>query len=85
MRGSDSSIAGWRVNFPTEKAFWDFHGQFHYKPAAAVRWPPFIAEIDVPEKFHIIRKRLAQKGFSEADLEKVLGGNFLRIYREILG
>jgi membrane dipeptidase len=83
--GSDSSIPGWRVSFPNEKAFWDFHGQFKFKPGADVRWPPFIEELDVPEKFHVIRRRLVQKGFSATDIAKILGGNFLRIYREILG
>jgi membrane dipeptidase len=83
--GSDSSIGGWRQSFPTEKAFWDFHGQFKFKPGADVRWPPFIEEIDVPEKFSVIRRRLVQKGFSAADVGKILGGNFLRIYRGILG
>lgn len=83
--GTDSSIAGWRSNFPTEKIFWDFHNQFKFKPGADVRWPPFIEELDVPEKFHVIRRRLLQKGFSTGDVGKILGGNFLRIYREILG
>jgi membrane dipeptidase len=82
--GSDSSVGGWRKSFPTEKAFWDFHGQFKFKPGADVRWPPFIEEIDVPEKFHLIAARLRQRGFSEPDLAKILGGNFLRVYREIL-
>lgn len=82
--GSDSSIPGWRVSFPDEKAFWDFHGQFKFKPGADVRWPPFIEALDVPEKFHVIRRRLLERGFSRSDVAKVLGGNFLRIYREIL-
>jgi membrane dipeptidase len=82
--GSDSSVGGWRQSFPDEKAFWAFHGQFKFKPGADVRWPPFIEEIDVPEKFHLIRRRLLARGFSEADVDKVLGGNFLRIYQEIL-
>jgi membrane dipeptidase len=83
--GSDSSISGWRASFPTEKAFWDFHSQFRFKPGADVRWPPFIEELDVPEKFHVIRRRLAERGFTPADIAKVLGGNFLRVYRQVLG
>ena len=82
--GSDSSIGGWRQSYPNEKAFWDFHGQFKFKPGADVRWPPFIEEIDVPEKYYVIKRRLAERGFSPADTAKILGGNFLRIYREIL-
>jgi len=83
--GSDSSIQGWRASFPDEKTFWDFHKQFNYKPGADVRWPPFIEEIDVPEKFYIIADRLSQRGFSDADLKKIMGDNFMRVYREILG
>jgi membrane dipeptidase len=82
--GTDSSIEGWRKNFPDEKAFWAFHNQFKFKPGADVRWPPFIEELDVPEKFHVIKARLLQRGFSAADVAKILGGNFLRIYKEIL-
>src|SRR5262249_22486186 len=83
--GSDSSILGWRAMFPNEKTFWGFHKQFHYKPEADVRWPPFIEELDVPEKFFIIAQRLSQRGFSNDDIEKIMGANFLRIYKEILG
>ena len=83
--GSDSSIGGWRISYPTEKIFWDFHGQFKFKPGVEIRWPPFIEAIDIPEKFKVIDKRLTEKGFSTGDREKILGGNFLRIYREIIG
>ncbi len=83
--GTDSSIGGWRISFPNEKAFWDFHNQFKFKPGVDVRWPPFIEELDVPEKFPIIRKRLGEKRFSEADIGKIMGGNFFRVYQEIIG
>ncbi|MDE2805899.1 MAG: dipeptidase [Gemmatimonadota bacterium] len=83
--GTDSSIGGWRVSFPTEQAFWDFHEQFHFKPEVDVRWPPFIEELDRPEKMHIIAERLEQRGFSGGEVAQVMGGNFLRVYEEILG
>jgi membrane dipeptidase len=83
--GTDSSIGGWRISFPTEKAFWDFHSQFKFKPGVDIKWPPFIEEIDVPEKMYIIQRRLASKGFSSTDIDKVLGGNFFRVYQEIIG
>lgn len=83
--GSDSSIGGWRKSFPTEEAFWDFHAQFDFKPGADVRWPPFIEELDVPEKFHVIKARLLERGFSTADTAGILGGNLLGVYREVIG
>ena len=75
--GTDSSIGGWRQNFPTEKIFWDFHNQFHYKPEVNVHWPPFIEEIDVPEKMHIIKKRLEAKRFSAGGHRQDHGREFL--------
>lgn len=86
--GSDSPVAGWKVAFPTEKAFMDFHFKqlkIDFKPGVDIRWPPFIEEIDVPEKILIIAKRLSQRGFSDSDIEKIVGGNFLRVYQEVLG
>ncbi|HKP29263.1 MAG TPA: membrane dipeptidase [Gemmatimonadales bacterium] len=83
--GTDSSIGGWRIDFPDEKTFRDFHAQFKYKPGVDLRWPPFIEEIDVPDKMYIIQKRLASKGFSSTDIDKILGGNFFRVYKEIIG
>ena len=78
-------IGGWRVSFPTEQAFWDFHAQFEFKPEVDVRWPPFIEELDRPEKMHIIAERLERRGFSGAEVAQVMGGNFMRVYEEILG
>jgi membrane dipeptidase len=83
--GTDSSIGGWRISFPTEKIFWDFHSQFKFKPEVDLKWPPFIEEIDVPEKMYIIQKRLAAKGIKSADIDKIMGGNFFRVYKEIMG
>ncbi len=83
--GSDSTIGGWRAAFPTEQEFWDFHAQFHFKPEVDVRWPPFIEEIDRPEKMHIIAERLEQRGFSGAEVAQIMGGNFMRVYEQILG
>jgi microsomal dipeptidase-like Zn-dependent dipeptidase len=34
---------------------------------------------------YIIQRRLASKGFSSTDIDKVLGGNFFRVYQEIIG
>ncbi|MBN1224448.1 MAG: membrane dipeptidase [Candidatus Aminicenantes bacterium] len=83
--GTDSSISGWRSMFPTEKTFLDYHAQYKFKPEVDLRWPPFIEELDVPEKMYIMADRLAQRGFSAIDIQKVMGGNFMRVYKEVLG
>jgi membrane dipeptidase len=83
--GSDSLISGWRAAFSTEKAFLDAHAQYKFKPGVDLRWPPFIEEIDEPEKMYIIADRLAERGFAPSDLKKIMGDNFMRVYKEILG
>ncbi len=34
---------------------------------------------------HIIAERLEQRGFASSDVAKIMGGNFMRVYEEILG
>lgn len=44
--------------------------------------------IDSPckfEDFYIITETLSRHGYSDSDIEKILGGNMMRIYKEILG
>ncbi len=86
--GSDSLIAGWRSAMPNEEAFWAAHEDFlgiDFQPEVDVRWPPFIEELDVPEKMYIIADGLQKRGYTSADIEKVMGLNMMRVYREVLG
>ena len=86
--GSDSSIAGWRANLPNEEAFWEAHKDFmdvDFQPEVDVRWPPFMEELDVPEKMYLIADALSQRGYSREDIARVMGLNLMRVYKEILG
>jgi len=33
----------------------------------------------------VVRDGLAQRGLSAGDVEKVMGGNLLRVYRDVIG
>ena len=83
--GSDSSVAGWRASFKDKETFDAWAEPFEFHPAVDVRWPPFIEEVDVPEKFSVIADRLLERGFSTSDVRKIMGDNWMRIYREVLG
>jgi len=41
-------------------------------------------KIDSPERFYFIAKELRKRGYSLDDVSKILGGNFLRVYRQVL-
>jgi membrane dipeptidase len=35
--------------------------------------------------YPIITKKLAERGYSEEDIRKILGGNFLRVFKQVCG
>ena len=83
--GSDSGIDGWRGRFPDKKAFDEFYAPFKYQPGVDIRWPVFIEELDVPERLLITADMLSERGYSQVDIAKVMGGNLMRVYAEIIG
>lgn len=55
-----------------------------FKPSYQVRWPAWIPELDVPERYKSVAKVLDKRGYSSGDIEKILGQNWLRYFRETL-
>jgi membrane dipeptidase len=56
-----------------------------FKPSYRVRWPPWIKELDSPERFRNIARGLAMRGYKSADIEKLLGGNWMRYFTDVIG
>jgi membrane dipeptidase len=54
-----------------------------FKPSYNVRWPPWIEGLDEPERFRNVARGLDSRGYSEEDIRKLLGDNWLRYFREI--
>ena len=55
-----------------------------FKPSYQVRWPPWIPELDSPDRYRSVAEILDRRGYSSGEIEKVLGLNWLRYYREVL-
>lgn len=53
--------------------------------AATFRWPFFIAELNHPRRMETIADALARRGRTGAEIDKLLGGNFYRLFRETIG
>jgi membrane dipeptidase len=49
-----------------------------------VRWPPFIEEVDNEWRYKAIARGLLSRGHSEEVVQKILGLNFLRVFKEIM-
>ncbi len=80
---SDYSIRGIEAMHTRES--WYVPRLTSFKPVYRVRWPPWIKELDPPERFRNIAQGLAKRGYRSAEIEKLLGGNWVRYFTEIIG
>jgi membrane dipeptidase len=45
----------------------------------------FVPDLNMPRRFETLAARLSKRGHSGARVEKILGGNFARLFREVWG
>jgi membrane dipeptidase len=55
-----------------------------FKPSYEVRWPPWIPELDSPDRFRNLIRILEARGWNQSNLERLLGLNWLRLFRETI-
>jgi membrane dipeptidase len=53
--------------------------------AATFRWPFFIAALNHPRRMETLAAALKQRGYKAAAIDKLLGGNWQRLLREVIG
>jgi membrane dipeptidase len=80
---SDYSIRG--IGKTHTRESWYVPRLTSFKPVYRVRWPPWIEELDPPERFRNIAHGLAKRGYTSVQLEKILGGNWTRYFTEVIG
>ncbi len=83
--GSDMGLPGWRVTEPDQ--IWEaVKSGYSARSWDLVRpkYPPFIAAINDARRYLTIAEGLQRRGHSLTDIQKVLGLNFLRVYKEVL-
>lgn len=56
-----------------------------FKPSYELRWPPWIPELDGPDRFRNLLRALDGRGWRTRELELLLGRNWLRLFRETIG
>jgi membrane dipeptidase len=56
-----------------------------FKPSYNVRWPPWIPELDAPERSRTVTHGLAKRGYTSDAIEKILGGSWMRCFRDNFG
>jgi membrane dipeptidase len=80
---SDYSIRG--IEKTHTRDSWYVPRLSSFKPVYRVRWPPWIKELDPPERFRNIAQGLATRGYTSEHIEKILGGNWTRYFTEVIG
>ncbi len=79
---SDYSLRGIRATATRES--WYEPRLKLFKPSYSVRWPPWISELDEPERFRTTAEALRKRGYRNEEVEKLLGGNWSRYFRQAL-
>jgi membrane dipeptidase len=80
---ADFAIQGLEADGATREN-WFIPRLTRFKPSYQVRWPPWIPELDKPERYKFVAQTLDKRGYSTGDIEKILGQNWLRYFGETL-
>lgn len=56
-----------------------------FKPSYQVRWPPWIPELDDADRFRRVTAGLMARDYSDDEILKILGGNWMRYFAEVIG
>ncbi|NNE42370.1 MAG: dipeptidase [Marinicaulis sp.] len=56
-----------------------------FKPSYDVKWPPWIPELDTPDRFRNLLPVLDRRGWKSRDMERLLGQNWMRLFRDVFG
>mgnify|MGYP002033280045 FL=1 len=49
------------------------------------QWPLYITELNGPRRMEVVHDGIVRRGYAAADVDRLLGGNLRRLYREVLG
>jgi len=84
--GSDTAVQYWEPP-KSEQEFWKAQQQrpSNFSLPLGTHWGDWIEDLNGPGKFATLDKSLRERGLRSSDIEKIQGGNLLRVYREVIG
>lgn len=83
--GTDTLIRGWPTDPKQKQEFLDAYGEPYFKSSYRFRYPFGTEGMNDAKKWRYATAGLIKRGYKEADILKILGGNWLRIIADVVG
>jgi membrane dipeptidase len=53
-----------------------------FKPAD---WPLYLEKLNGPRRMDVVRDNLVKRKYTQSQIDKIMGGNLYRLYKEVVG
>jgi membrane dipeptidase len=82
--GSDMDMQGWPTDPAKKDEFLAFYGKPYFKESYRFRYPLAVEGLNNEHKWKFVTGGLIKRGYREEDILKILGGNWLRAFSEVI-
>jgi membrane dipeptidase len=83
--GSDTLVRGWPTDPKDKEAFLQAYGEPYFKDTYRFRYPLGTEGLNDEHKWKYLTAGLIKRGYQEEAIVKILGGNWLRVFGEVIG
>lgn len=83
--GSDMAMTGWPTDPEEKDEFLAFYGKPYFKDTYRFRYPLAVDGLNHEHKWKYATAGLLKRGYTDEQIAKVLGGNWLRVFSEVIG
>jgi len=84
--GSDSAMSGWDTDPEKEDLYMNvYYGPHLFKDTYGFRYPLAVEGMNDEYKWKSVTAVLLKRGYSDKDISKIVGGNWLRVFSEVIG
>ncbi|WP_447761461.1 dipeptidase [Sphingopyxis panaciterrae] len=83
--GTDTLVRGWPTDPKQKQEFLDAYGEPYFKSSYRFRYPFGTEGMNDAHKWRYATAGLIKRGYKPADIQKVLGGNWMRVIADVVG
>ena len=83
--GSDCAMTGWPTDPAQKDAFLGFYGDPYFDERYRFRYPLSVDGMNDQYKWKYVTAGLLKRGYKDDAIAKILGGNWLRVFADVIG